>query len=127
MPPSKTGWPSLKEVIYPKCVAPLSGRPKTVTNPEIIEQIQKLILEDRRISAKPTVEQLGISRDRVGFIIHQDLDTRKLSATWVPKCLNADQNRQRCHLSEHIWNFSALSKSFPVSIGDHGRNLFIAL
>ena len=52
------------------------GRPKTVTTPEIHE----LILEDRRISAKSIAEQLGISRERVGSIIHEDLDKRKLSA-----------------------------------------------
>jgi len=33
-------------------VAPHPGRPKTVTTPEIIDQIHKLILEDCRISAK---------------------------------------------------------------------------
>ena len=32
--------------------APRPGRPKTVTTPEIIDQIHKLILEERRISAK---------------------------------------------------------------------------
>jgi hypothetical protein len=31
-------------------------------------------LEDRRISAKSIAEQLGISRERVGSIIHEDLD-----------------------------------------------------
>ena len=35
------------------CVAPRPGRPKTMTTPEIIDQIHELILEDRRISAKP--------------------------------------------------------------------------
>ena len=75
--------------------APRPGRPKTVTIPEIIDQIHELILEDRQISAKSIAEQLGISRERVGSIIHENLDMRKLSAKWVPKCLNADQKRQR--------------------------------
>ena len=44
------------------CDAPRSGRPKTVTTPEIIDQIYELILEDRRISAKSAAEQLGITR-----------------------------------------------------------------
>ena len=52
---------------------------------------------------------------------------RKLSAKWVPKCLNADQKRQRCQSSVQLWSFSARSKLFPVAIGDHGRNLFISL
>jgi len=71
-----------------------------VTTPEIIDQIHELILEDRWISAKSIAEQLGISRERVGSIIHEDLDMRKFSAKWVQKCLNADPKRQRCQSSE---------------------------
>jgi len=76
---------------FSTCDAPRPGRPKTVTIPEIIDQIHELILEDRQISAKSIAEQLGISREQVGSIIHEDLGIRKLSAKWVPKCLNADQ------------------------------------
>jgi len=64
-----------------------------VTTLEIIDQIHQLILEDRRILAKSIVEQLGISREQVGSIILEDLDMQKLSAKWIPKCLNADQKR----------------------------------
>jgi len=62
-------------------------------------------LEDRRILAKSIAEQLGISRERVGSITLEDLDMRKLSAKWVPKCLNADQKRQRCQSSEQLLEF----------------------
>jgi len=58
-----------------------------VTTPVIIDQIHELILEDRRISAKSIAEQLGISRDRVVSIIHENLDRQNFSAKWVPKCL----------------------------------------
>jgi len=64
---------------FSPCDAPRPGRPKTVTTPEIIDQIHELILKDRRISAKSITEQLGISRERVGSIIHEDLDMRKFS------------------------------------------------
>ena len=70
---------------------PCPGRRKTVTTPNIIDQIHELILENRRISAKSIAEQLGTSSEGVGSIIHEDLDMRKLSAKWVPICLNADQ------------------------------------
>ena len=76
------------------CDAPHPGRPKTVTTPEIIDQIHELILEHRRISAKLIAEQLGISSERVASTIHEDLDMRKLFAKWVVKCLNADEKRQ---------------------------------
>ena len=87
------------------CDAPRPGRPKRVTTPENIDETHELILEDRRISAKSITEQLGISRERVGSIINEDLDIRKLSAKWVPKSLNADQKRQRCQSSEQILDF----------------------
>jgi len=90
---------------FSTCFESRPGRPKTVTTPEIIYQIHELILEDSRISAKSITEQLGISREWVGSIIHEDLDMRKLPAKLVPKCLNADQKRRRCQSSEQFWNF----------------------
>jgi len=63
------------------------------------------MLEDHRIMAKSTAEQLGISREQVGSIIHKDLDMWKLSTKWVLKCLNTDQKRQRCQSSEQNMEF----------------------
>jgi len=91
---------------FSTCDAPRPGRLKTVTTPEIIDHIHELILEDRRISAKSIAEQLGISRERVGSIIHEDLNVQKLSAKWVPKCLNADQNLNG---SSRLSNFGIFS------------------
>ena len=76
-----------------------------MTTPKIIDQIHEVILEDHRISAKSIAEQLGVSHERVGSIILEDLDMRRLSAKWVPKCLNADQKHQRCQSSEQILEF----------------------
>ena len=76
--------------------APRPRRYKTVTTPVIIYKIHELNLEYRRTSVKTIAEQLGISREWVGSFIHEDMDMRKLSAKWVPKCLNADKKRQRC-------------------------------
>ena len=69
------------------------------------------MLYGHRILAKSIAEQLGISRERLGSMNHEDLDMRKLSAKWVPKCLNADQKRQFFQPSEqHFGIFSARSK-----------------
>jgi len=43
----------LKRDDFSTCDTPRPGRLKTVTTPEIIDQIHEPILEDRRISAKP--------------------------------------------------------------------------
>jgi len=90
---------------FTTCDAPRLGDPKIVTTPEIIDQTHELILEDRRILAKSIAEQLGISREWVWSIIHEDLGIWKLSMKWVPKCLNVDQKRQWCELSEQILDF----------------------
>jgi len=79
---------------FSTCGAPRPGRHKTVTTPEIIDQIHELILENSWISPKSIAEQLGFSRERVGSIICEDLDIRKPSAKWVPKCLKVDQKPQ---------------------------------
>jgi len=82
-----------------------------VTTKEIIDQIYKLIVEERRIWAISLAEQLGISREWVGYNIHEDLDMRKLSAKWVSKFLKVDQQRQRYQSSEqYLAFFSVRSK-----------------
>jgi orotate phosphoribosyltransferase-like protein len=58
--------------------------------PENVDIVHSMILADQRISAKKIAETLEISRECVGYIIHDVLDMRKLSAKWVPKCLNVD-------------------------------------
>ena len=99
-------WVALfKPGYFSTCDAPRPGRPKTVNTPEIIDQIHELTLEYHRISAKSVAGQLGISRERAGSIIHEDLDKRKLSAKWVPKCLNTDQKRRRYQSSEQLLEF----------------------
>ena len=90
---------------FSTCDATRPGRPKTVTTPEIIDKIHELILEDGRISAKSIAEQLGISHERVGSIILEDLDMRMLSAKWVPKCPNADQKVNGATRLSNLWNF----------------------
>ena len=88
-----------------KLCLPRHGWPKIVTTSGVIEEIDELTLEDRRIWVKLIAEQLGLSREGVGSIIHEDLDMRKFSANWVPKCLNVDQIGQRCLWSELYLEF----------------------
>jgi len=55
---------------------------------------------------------------------------RKLSAKWVPKCLNADRKPQRCQSSEQLLDFFVRRDPNDLlsgAIGDHGRILIISL
>jgi hypothetical protein len=36
-------------------------------------------------------ETIGISKERVGYILHEELDMKKLCARWVLRLLTADQ------------------------------------
>ena len=128
MPPSKTGWPSLNMVIFPPVMRLVLDDPKRWPPRRLLIRFTSWSGR-RRISAKSIAEQLGISRERVGSLIYEDLDMRKLSTKWVPKCLNADEKRQRCQSSEQLLEFFHRDSNDILSgaVSDHGRNLVISL
>jgi hypothetical protein len=66
-------------------------RPLVVTVPENVDAIHSMIAADWGISASKIAETLEIHSGTCR--IHHVLDKRKLSAKWVPKCLNANQKR----------------------------------
>ncbi|XP_029639463.1 uncharacterized protein LOC115214408 [Octopus sinensis] len=74
---------------------PRSRRPTFATTEDKADAVHVMILEVHRILAKGIAKTLRISRQRAGYIILDILDTRKLSAKWVPKYLIADQKRIR--------------------------------
>jgi hypothetical protein len=77
-----------------------------VTTPGIIDQIHELNLEGRWISAKSKAENMGISRERFGLIIHEDLDMQSLreKGQLMPELGSKCQRCQFCeqHL-EFLW------------------------
>ena len=54
-----------------------------------------MVLDDRRIKVHGIAETTDISKERVGYILHDELQMKKLSASWVPPLFTADQNRMR--------------------------------
>jgi hypothetical protein len=69
-----------------------------------------------RISAKSIAKQLGISRERVGSIVDEDLFMRKLPATWVLKCIKADQSVNGASHLSNVWNFFGASDPKVVAM-----------
>jgi hypothetical protein len=69
--------------------------------------------EADRISAKSIAEQLDTWREPVGFIVHEDLDMRKLFAKWVPKCKNVDKNVKGASRLSNIWIFFGAIQMLP--------------
>jgi DNA-binding Xre family transcriptional regulator len=79
---------------------PREGRPKSARTPEFIEQVHDMVLDDRRMKVREIAETIGISKERVGYILHEELDMKKLCARWVQRLLTADQKRTRMKISE---------------------------
>jgi transposase len=54
------------------------GCPKRATIPESTEQVHDVVLDDRRMKVREIAETIGISKKRVGYILHEELDMKKL-------------------------------------------------
>jgi histone-lysine N-methyltransferase SETMAR len=52
---------------------PREGRPKSATTPEIIEQMHDMVLDDWWIKVREIVETVGISKECVKYILHEEL------------------------------------------------------
>ena len=53
------------------------GRPKSATTPEIIEQVHDMLWDGWRMKVREIAENIGISKERVGYILHEELDMKK--------------------------------------------------
>jgi histone-lysine N-methyltransferase SETMAR len=59
-----------------------------------------MLLDDWRMNVSEITETIGISKKHVGYILHEELDMKKLCARWVPRLLTADQKRTCMKISE---------------------------
>jgi hypothetical protein len=59
-----------------------------------------MVLDDWRIKVREIAETIGISKELVGYILHEELDMKKLCARWVPCLLTADQKPTHMKISE---------------------------
>ncbi|EFN64679.1 Putative uncharacterized protein FLJ37770, partial [Camponotus floridanus] len=76
----KMGRTSTKDV-------PRSGRPKESTNAEIVKQVHRIVLSNRGMKLHELAEAMDISKEQAGYILHDLLEMKKLSARWVPRLL----------------------------------------
>jgi histone-lysine N-methyltransferase SETMAR len=79
---------------------PREGRPKSATTPDIIEHVHDMVLDDRRMQVREIAVTIGISKERVGYILHEELIMKMLCAIWVPRLLTAVQKHTCMKSSE---------------------------
>ncbi|XP_058810647.1 protein GVQW3-like [Phymastichus coffea] len=72
-----------------------SGRPSTSKTDENIEKVGNLVRSDRRLSIRAIAESIGIDKECVRQILHENFNMRKVCAKLVPKILTFEQLEAR--------------------------------
>ncbi|UYV80072.1 hypothetical protein LAZ67_18001593 [Cordylochernes scorpioides] len=79
-----------------------AGRPSTSTTDEKINEVEKMILANRRITVREVAEDLNISISSCHSIFMNDLGMRRVAAKFVPKLLNCDQKQHRMNIANEM-------------------------
>ncbi|UYV68829.1 hypothetical protein LAZ67_6001150 [Cordylochernes scorpioides] len=79
-----------------------AGRPSTSTTDEKINEVEKMILANRRITVREVAEDLNISIGSCHSIFMNDLGMRRVAAKFVPKLLNCDQKQHRMNIANEM-------------------------
>ncbi|UYV63328.1 hypothetical protein LAZ67_2003761, partial [Cordylochernes scorpioides] len=79
-----------------------AGRPSTSTTDEKINEVEKMILANRRITVREVAEDLNISIGLCHSIFINDLGMRRVAAKFVPKLLNCDQKQHRMNIANEM-------------------------
>ena len=81
---------------------PRPGRPADVISQEMIDGVERLVLNNRRIKVAKLALKCGISNGSVYTIIHEHLGMSKVSSRWVPRNLNMQDRQQRVESSQEL-------------------------
>ena len=81
---------------------PRPGRPADVISQEMIDRVERLVLNNCRIKVAELAAECGISNGSVYTIIHEHLGMSKVSARWVPGNLNMQDSQQRVESSQKL-------------------------
>ncbi|UYV63365.1 hypothetical protein LAZ67_2003861 [Cordylochernes scorpioides] len=79
-----------------------AGRPSTSTTDEKNNEVEKMILANRRITVREVAEDLNISISSCHSIFINDLGMRRVAAKFVPKLLNCDQKQHRMNIANEM-------------------------
>jgi transposase len=79
---------------------PCEGHPRSATTSEIIEQVHDMVLDDWWMKVYEIAEIIGISEECVGYILHEELDMKRLCTRCLPRLLTADQKCTRMKIPE---------------------------
>ena len=79
-----------------------SGRPSTSTSPEMIHEVERIVLEDRRTTIGEVADRLEISFGSVQSILTSNLGMHRVAAKFVPRLLTSDQKQFRIDICQDL-------------------------
>lgn len=97
------------------------GRPRSVTVPENIDAVQKLIMQDRHVTYCEIEAALGISSTSIHKILHDHLAVKKVCSRWIPHNLTKAQKDARvdwCKRMIKKYNGGASKDVYKIVTGD---------
>lgn len=81
-----------------------SGRPSTSTIDENVKKVEKMVLNDRRITIREVADEVGISIGSCHNIFSNVLGMKRVAAKFIPKLLNFDQKNNRMNIAQELLN-----------------------
>ena len=80
----------------------LCGRPLLAMTGENVENVAKLLNNDRRYSCDEIAHELDISHGSVHRILTERLQMRKIAARWVPHMLSESEKHQPVNIASKL-------------------------
>ena len=81
---------------------PRPGRPADVISQEMMDRVERLVLNNCWIKVAELASECGISIGSVYTIIHEHLGMSKVSARWVPRNLTMQDGQQSVESSQEL-------------------------
>ncbi|XP_060520797.1 histone-lysine N-methyltransferase SETMAR-like [Cylas formicarius] len=78
------------------------GAPSTSRTAQNVGRLRVRVLGDRRVSLRMLEDELGINKETIRQMLHEDLGMRKLCAKMVPKVLTVEQKELRLSICEDM-------------------------
>jgi hypothetical protein len=78
------------------------GRPSTGRTDENVENVRKIVYEDRRNTITEIADRLGLSSGTCQRILTEDLNMRRISAKLVPRLLTEEEKQRRVLVCQEL-------------------------
>nr|CAH7720056.1 unnamed protein product [Callosobruchus chinensis] len=78
------------------------GAPSTSRTAQNVDRLRVRVLGDRRVSLRMFEDELGINKETIRQMLHEDLGMRKLCAKMVPKVLTVEQKELRLSICKDM-------------------------